>query len=109
MTRNDTLTAEMWWALKANSSHYSYKPCEDRNFLVQQMFPDSDIAKKFTCGEKKASHLTCFVIAPHWAIALNFRTPGVEEQWNSSGVSYKSCGILQGFSQKSWNSLGVKH
>ena len=44
-----------------------------------------------------------------WAIALNFCTPGVEEQWNSSGVSYKSCGILQGFSQKSWNSLGVKH
>ena len=44
-----------------------------------------------------------------WAIALNFFTPGVEEQWNSSGVSYKSCGILLGFSQKSWNSLGVKH
>ena len=41
-----------------------------------------------------------------WAIALNFCTPGVEEQWNSSGVSYKSCGILQGLSQKSWNSLG---
>ena len=45
----------------------------------------------------------------HWAIALNFCTPGVEEQWNSSGVSYKSCGILQGLSKKSWNSLGVKH
>ena len=44
----------------------------------------------------------------YWAIALNFCTPGVEEQWNSSGVSYKSCGILQGLSQKSWNSLGVK-
>ena len=44
-----------------------------------------------------------------WAIALNFCTPGIEEQWNSSGVSYKSCGILQGLSPKSWNSLGVKH
>ena len=44
-----------------------------------------------------------------WAIALNFCTPGVEEQWNSSGVSYKSCGILKDLSQKSWNSLGVKH
>ena len=43
------------------------------------------------------------------AIALNFCIPGVKEQWNSSGASYKSCGILQGFSQKSWNSLGVKH
>ena len=26
-----------------------------------------------------------------------------------SGVSYKSCGLLQGLNQKSWNSLGVKH
>ena len=43
-----------------------------------------------------------------WAIALNVCTPGVEEQWNSSGLSYKSCGILQGLGQKSWNSLGVK-
>ena len=40
---------------------------------------------------------------------IKFLHPGVEEQWNSSGVSYKRCGILQGFSQKSWNSLGVKH
>ena len=30
------------------------------------MFPDSDIAKKFTCGEKKASYLTCFGIAAHF-------------------------------------------
>ena len=43
------------------------------------------------------------------AIALNFCTPGVEEQWNSSGVGYKSCGILHGLSQNSWNSLGIKH
>lgn len=64
VTRNDTLTAEIWWALKVNSSHYSYNSCTDINFLVQQMFPDSDIAKKFTCGEKKASYLSCFGIAP---------------------------------------------
>ena len=33
--------------------------------MAQQMFPDSDIAKKFTSGEKKASYLICFGIAPH--------------------------------------------
>ena len=70
VTRNDTLTAEVWWALKVNSSHYSYKSCEDINFLAQQMFPDSDIAKKFTCGEKKASYLTCFGIAPYFKSLL---------------------------------------
>lgn len=47
MTRNDTLTAEIWWALKANSSYYSYKSCEDKNVLVQQIFPDSDTANNF--------------------------------------------------------------
>ena len=70
VTRNDTLAAEIWWALKVNSSHYSYKSCEDISFLVQQMFPDSNIAKKFTCGEKKASYLTCFGIAPHFKSLL---------------------------------------
>ena len=34
------------------------------------MFPDSDIAKKFTCGEKKASYLTCFGIVPHFKSLL---------------------------------------
>ena len=63
LTRNDSLTADMWWALKVNSSHFSYKSCEDINFLVQQMFPDSDIAKKFTCGEKR----------PHILLALGLR------------------------------------
>ena len=64
LTRNDALTAEIWWALKVNSSHYSYKSCTDINVLVQQMFPDSDIGKKSTHGEKKAPYLSCFGIAP---------------------------------------------
>ena len=34
------------------------------------MFPDSDIVKKFTCGEKKASYLSCFGIAPHFKSLL---------------------------------------
>ena len=44
VTRNDTLTAEVWWGLQVNSSHYSYKSCEDINFLPQQIFLDGDIA-----------------------------------------------------------------
>ena len=31
---------------------------------------------------------------------IKFLHPGVEEQWNSSGVSYKSCGILHGYESK---------
>ena len=70
LTRNDTLTAEIWWVLKVYSSHYSYNSCADINFLVQQMFPESDITKKFTCGEKKASYLSCFGIAPYFKSLL---------------------------------------
>lgn len=31
------------------------------------MFPDSDIAKQFTCGERKVAYLTTFGIAPHFS------------------------------------------
>ena len=37
---------------------------------MQQMFPDSDIAKKCTCGEKKASYLTCLGIALYFKSLL---------------------------------------
>ena len=70
VTRNDALSAEVWWALKVNSSHYSYKSCQDINVLARQMFSDSEIAKKFTCGEKKASYFTCFAIAPYFKSLL---------------------------------------
>ena len=49
-----------------NSSHYSYKSCEDLNYLMQQMFPDSNIAEKSTCEEKKVSYPTSFGIAPYF-------------------------------------------
>lgn len=39
-------------------------------FLAEQIFPDSDITRKFICGEKKASYLTCFGIAPHFKSLL---------------------------------------
>lgn len=34
VTRNDTLTAEIWWPLKVISIHYSCKSCEDIWFNV---------------------------------------------------------------------------
>ena len=51
VTRDETLKAEILWALKAIMSHYSYKSCEGT------MFPDSRIASQFSCGEKKCAYL----------------------------------------------------
>ena len=66
VTRDETLKAEILWALKAIMSHYSYKSCEGTSKLFQAMFPDSRIASQFTCGEKKCAYLICFGLAPHF-------------------------------------------
>ncbi|PIK52261.1 hypothetical protein BSL78_10820 [Apostichopus japonicus] len=66
VTREDTLTAEITWALKVIDCHYSYNSSIDTAKLFQKMFPDSQIAKQFSCGEKKCAYLTCFGLAPHF-------------------------------------------
>lgn len=66
VTREDTLTAEITWALKVIDSRYSYNSSTDTAKLFQKMFPDSQIAKQFSCGEKKCAYLTCFGLAPHF-------------------------------------------
>ncbi len=60
-SRNETLTAEVLWALKVANSHYSYKSCEDKGQLFQSMFPAS-----FACGERKCSYLCIFGLAPYF-------------------------------------------
>ncbi len=60
----ESLTAEVLWALKVVCAHYSYKSCENISALFMRMFPDSAIAQKFSCGERKCAYLACFGIAP---------------------------------------------
>lgn len=64
-TGNAVLTAEIYWALTVVEKHYSFKSSEDTSTLFKKMFPDSSIASKFACGEKKCSYLTTFGIAPY--------------------------------------------
>ncbi|KAJ8032368.1 hypothetical protein HOLleu_25882 [Holothuria leucospilota] len=66
VTREQTLKAEILWSLKVIDSHYSYRSCAGNDKLFQEMFPDSQIAKEFTCGEKKCAYLICFGLAPHF-------------------------------------------
>ena len=60
----ESLTAEVLWALKVVCAHYSCKSCENISALFMRMFPDSAIAQKFSCGERKCAYLACFGIAP---------------------------------------------
>ena len=52
--------------MKLVTSHESYKSSEDTNKLFKTMLPDSNIAKQFTCGERKASYMNVFGLAEHF-------------------------------------------
>ena len=46
--------------------HYSFNSCNDISATCRAMFPDSGIAKTFTCG----AYLTCFGLAPYFLVQL---------------------------------------
>jgi hypothetical protein len=48
--KNKCLHAEIIWTMKVVKAHYSYNSCTDISETFQSMFPDSAIAKQFTCG-----------------------------------------------------------
>ena len=64
--KNDVLSAEILWTLQTISAHYSYKSNENVRKIFQAMFPDSVIASKFACGEKKTAYLCTFGLAKHF-------------------------------------------
>lgn len=70
VARNDVLKAEVLWTLYTVVNRQSYKSCETASKLVHLMFPDSTIASKFSCGERKTSYLCVFGIAEHIKLEL---------------------------------------
>lgn len=67
---SDVLRAEILWCLKSTMSNYSYNSQEDTSDVFKKMFPDSEIAQKFSCGKTKTMYLSCFGIAPHFTDLL---------------------------------------
>ena len=45
---------------------HSFNSCNDISATFRAMFPDSGIAKTFTCGATKCAYLTCFGLAPYY-------------------------------------------
>lgn len=62
MSGPEVLSAEVYWALDVME--------KGKGDLFHLMFPDSNIAAKFTCGEDKAVYLTTFGIATHFSSLL---------------------------------------
>lgn len=62
--------AEIIWTLKVVTSHMSYRMSSQAGELFQRMFPDSEVAKAFSCGEKKCAYVTCHGLRPFFLSAL---------------------------------------
>ena len=61
----DKIKAEIYWVLKCITGGYSNNSCNNIAILFQNMFPDSEIAKKFQLGPNKVKYLTNFGIKPY--------------------------------------------
>ncbi|KAG8180575.1 hypothetical protein JTE90_018194 [Oedothorax gibbosus] len=93
-TRPELLNYEIKWALKCVERHYSMNSCEGINYLFQDMFEDSDIAKQFSCGPTKCAYLIRFGLAPYfkgnlykYVNELDFYTVLFDESLNHSTQS----------------------
>lgn len=61
-----TLRAEVLWCLHTAEKHHSLNSNENVAEVFKAMFPDSDIAKSFTCGKDKTGYIIRFGLAPHF-------------------------------------------
>ena len=66
VTKDNVLKAVTLWILELITSHYSFNSSKDTSQLCSAMFPDSQIARKFACGEQKAGYCCVFGLAEHF-------------------------------------------
>lgn len=64
------LKAEILWVMHNNITHNSFNANQAISELFKQMFSDSHIADKFTCGRNKMSYLLTFGLAPYYVNEL---------------------------------------
>ena len=67
VTSEQTLRSEIIWALHNTVTHQSFTSSQAANELSINMFSDSEIAKKFSCGKTKLSYLVTFGLAPYFS------------------------------------------
>ena len=60
-----TTKAEVLWAFRLVDKNQSFSSSTDSPYTFQEMFPDSSIAKNFTCSETKVMYLVNFALKPY--------------------------------------------
>ena len=66
VTKDNVIKAETLWTFKLVTNHYSFNSSTDTATLFAAMFPDSEIAEQFLCGERMAAYMTVFGLAEHF-------------------------------------------
>ena len=77
MENQSTKQAEVIWTLDVVLSKYSFRSSDNKAELFSAMFPDSQIAQKFACGQTKCKYLVCHALAPYFKELLG-KTSEVE-------------------------------
>lgn len=62
--------AEIKWALKSVTSHYSFHSAYDLPVIFREMFPDSEIAKTYSMGDSKLRYSVVYGLAPYFKSQL---------------------------------------
>ena len=72
--------AEILWCLNVVIQHESYRSCEGLAELFGSMFPDSQIANKFSLGKDKVRYSIVYGLAPYFHIqfAATLKACGME-------------------------------
>ena len=67
---DSVLRVEAYWVMNVIDKNYSFNSCTHADALMKMMFPDSAIAAKFACGERKCSYISTFGLGPHLSLLL---------------------------------------
>ena len=67
---SDSLNAEILWCLNMVNQHLSYNLCSHASEFFPALFPDSELAQKFSMGKIKSRHMIIYSLAPYFKIEL---------------------------------------
>ena len=70
MFKGSVSRAEILWTLRCIENHHSYSSNQGVGDFFASMFPDSQIAAHFKCGETKTMYITKYGLAPYFSELL---------------------------------------
>ncbi|KAH8034214.1 hypothetical protein HPB51_021884 [Rhipicephalus microplus] len=94
---------EILWTLKMVTAHYSYKSSAHTGDLFKKMFPDREIAKAFSCSERKSAYVVYHGLRPFFLSCLQ------RELEQSDGYTVLFHGSLNDYLQRKQMDIHVRY